>query len=330
MKFYFLNLSIEIVWEDINPMWYKDSNICTNPVQQYSFDSKRSMQTYLLVILSLSLSSISGDPSVVWETDSRLKLELGDTTASIILTPVTSNIPGVKVDCLFSGKLDKDADSLVTVSGCKDDDEVTVSIASKLVPNGLIDFLMAGGKTSVIEEYNTSNGTARALEYENDVLEPPAETGAVAAVFSGTLPQAVTLRTVLWYDRSLLGKFGNNHDSTKQWLSRMVELAKPRLAEPSLQIKVNIVIERASYISRTMKADYSNIRALARYNVGKINSYFCYDLGGGILGIAYVGTACRTDGYAVNINEYFQNTNSELTSARVWVHELGHNVGMRL
>ena len=34
------------------------------------------------------------------------------------------------------------------------------------------------------------------------------------------------------------------------------------------------------------------------------------------------------NGYAVNINEYYTERNSDLSSARVFVHELGHNVGM--
>ena len=98
---------------------------------------------------------------------------------------------------------------------------------------------------------------------------------------------------MLWYDQSLLRKFGGNHESTKRWLSRVVEFAKPRLAEPSLQIRVDLSVEGARFISRTLKADNANIQSLASLNPGKLNSYFCADIGGGILGIAYLETASQ-------------------------------------
>ena len=77
-----------------------------------------------------------------------------------------------------------------------------------------------------------------------------------------------------------------------------------------------------------MKVDSENIRKLVYQGHDHLNSYFCYHLGYGVVGIAYVGAACYTNGLAININEYFTETNSEIVSARVYVHELGHNVGM--
>ena len=63
-------------------------------------------------------------------------------------------------------------------------------------------------------------------------------------------------------------------------------------------------------------------------NKDRLNSYFCYDLGKGSVGIAWIGTACDKNGWAVNINEYYTVTNSELNSAKTFVHEIGHNIGM--
>ena len=85
-------------------------------------------------------------------TESSLELTLKDgSKTGITLNQVTSNIPGVTVDCLFSGKLSRDKASLVTVSGCKDDEYTTISIASVLVPNGLVDLTLNQGETSLIE-----------------------------------------------------------------------------------------------------------------------------------------------------------------------------------
>ena len=92
------------------------------------------------------------------------------------------------------------------------------------------------------------------------------------------------------------------------------------------------MIESARYTKLTLKADKTHITDLANSFPNKkyINSFFCYDLltGHGTVGIAYLGEACDKTGYAVNINEYYSESNSELKSARTFVHEIGHNVGM--
>merc|ERR1711974_580066 len=56
-------------------------------------------------------------------------------------------IPGEETPCLFSGKLGKDQDSFVTVSGCQGDEEVTVSIASRRIPGGFADLTISEGTT---------------------------------------------------------------------------------------------------------------------------------------------------------------------------------------
>ena len=74
----------------------------------------------------------------------------------------------------------------------------------------------------------------------------------------------------------------------------------------------------------------ATIYRLARNHKEKgLTSYFGYQLGGGTVGIAFLGTACNQGGYAVNINELYSSYNTEVRTARTWVHELGHNVGMR-
>ena len=60
-----------------------------------------------------------------------------------------------------------------------------------------------------------------------------------------------------------------------------------------------------------------------------VKSFFFQGIGNSAKGIAMVGGACRRDGFAVNINSLWTEENSELNTARVWVHELGHQVGIK-
>ena len=145
------------------------------------------------------------------------------------------------------------------------------------------------------------------------------------------MPGKVVLETYLRYDNTLLGKFGGFHTSTKQWLSRVVEMAKPRLLHSSLDTGLQLqLIGEMKHHNEDIQADVTTIYRLARNPREKgLVSYFGYQLGGGIVGIAFLGTACRQDGYAVNINELYSSTNTEVRTARTWVHELGHNIGMR-
>ena len=57
-----------------------------------------------------------------------------------------------------------------------------------------------------------------------------------------------------------------------------------------------------------------------------VKSFFFQGIGKSTKGIAMVGGACRKDGFAVNINSLWSEDDSELNTARVWAHELGHQV----
>ena len=110
----------------------------------------------------------------------------------------------------------------------------------------------------------------------------------------------------------------------------MIDFSKPRLS--LLDVKIHIDVESINFINTTLKASIQDIKKLINrlHNPNSLNSYFCYDLSGdGVKGVAAMGTACRRDGYAVNINEYWTDEYSELNTARVFVHELGHNIGMK-
>merc|ERR1719376_1055656 len=89
----------------------------------------------------------TSEVQLFWLSDLSMEIQLDKNTTDVIFLAPTSNIPGEETACLFSGKVGKDQDSLVTVSGCQDDEEVTVSIASRRVPAGFVDLTISEGTT---------------------------------------------------------------------------------------------------------------------------------------------------------------------------------------
>lgn len=296
------------------------------------------MRNILQWLLNISIAlSNNIDPIIMsWLSKTTMEIRLQDNSTSLIYLKSVN-------DCLFSGKLNDDPASVVTVIGCMDDGDTTVSIASALVSDGLVDLMIINGSTSVLQDDKVSRERKKrsASFDQNDALRPPPGVLQEASSnFIGSrswryraLPKAVNLKTIIWYDQSLLKKFNGDHYKTKLWISRVVELAKPRLAHHSLKVRINLLVEDIKESKLRLKATKSNIRMLTKNgnkndNKDRLNSYFCYDLGKGSVGIAWIGTACDKNGWAVNINEYYTVTNSELNSAKTFVHEIGHNIGM--
>ena len=95
-----------------------------------------------------TVKEIADDAQLVHVNDLLIKIQLGSLEDVIVLT-LASPMPGQTVPCLFSGKLGQDDDSLVTVVGCKDDEEVIVRIASRklISKDQTADFVISGGKT---------------------------------------------------------------------------------------------------------------------------------------------------------------------------------------
>merc|ERR1712172_363304 len=89
----------------------------------------------------------TAEVQLVWLSDLSMEIQLDENTTDVIFLAPTSNNPGEETPCLFSGKVGKDQDSLVTVSSCRDDEEVTVSIASRRVPGGFVDLTISEGTT---------------------------------------------------------------------------------------------------------------------------------------------------------------------------------------
>merc|ERR1712106_8666 len=278
---------------------------------------------------------------VSWLTTLSMEIKIGRNQTYIILLTPASNIPGMPTPCLFSGRLLGDPRSVVAVSGCLGDEETSLSIASTFLPGGIVDISLVSGESYEVtadeaidvEDYDVPPQGRRKRESEDDFLiPPPSRSRSVARVFSGPLPTKVVLETDIKYDNSLLGHFDGSHTKTMEWIRRVVELAKPSMSHSSLAMPITLKTGRIDHTDVTIKASSKNRNDLIlNDSPTSLTSYFCEDVLGEsrMRGLAVLGSACNTGGYAVNINELYSTSNSELKTARNFVHQLGHNVGMK-
>jgi len=276
---------------------------------------------------------------IVWLTSTVIQLYMPDNSRDIIhLVPSVRNA-NITIPCVFSGKLEQDHWSVVAVAGCKDSKETSISIASGNVPGGLVDLSVVDGVTNTVDDEISTQTTRHkragdlVISKNDFLIPPPAFTRATIPKPSACspLPDGVVLETSIRYDDSLLTKFGGSHSATKNWISSVVELARPRLSLASLQVKVQIqVVGEMEHHNGVVKALDTTILGLqSTLRPKSLVSFFSADIGWGVVGIAFRGSACRKDGYAININEYYTETNPKINTARTFVHELGHNMGMR-
>ena len=94
------------------------------------------------------LAEVESPLKLTWLSSTTLELSFPDGASRKILLTPTSNIPGEPTPDLYTGTVEGDPDSRVTVSGGVGK-ETTVSIASKMVPGGLVDLCISSeGKTS--------------------------------------------------------------------------------------------------------------------------------------------------------------------------------------
>jgi len=289
----------------------------------------------LLVFVTMAHSGVL-DPRVAdislklsWVSETRMELMIGERRRNILLTP-TTNIPGWKTSCLFRGKLEGDLDSEVSVSGCHNNNETMVSIASSLLSNGFAELIIVDGNTKNMESANIFGETDEEESMENstpDYIDPPADPFEwTVSPWSGPLPSTVSLKTNIKYDNSLLEHFGYSHERTKNWLNQVVQLAKPMMRHNSLTIKVALEIGEVTHIEETLKANNHTLYYLSQTkNHNSLTSYFCKDNGRDTMrGIAFFRAACSRRS-AISINELLY---SDHHTAKVFAHELGHTIGM--
>jgi len=277
------------------------------------------------------------DVKLTWTKANEMEVIFADGTTDEIHLIAVTNLLGEETPCLYAGSLDNDQDSEVTVIGCQGDEEVVVEIASNREAGGVLDLIISSdGKTYEVTHgnWNWENQWEIGIDGSGDALvadpEPPLDDGisALPASRDGPLPRSVTLEIYLRYDKSLLGRFSNSATQVKQWLSKVVELAKPKLA--LLDVKVHLkVVGSVDFYNKDIRASDAWIRYItSTENKGQKGPISYFSAGNGA-GIAWVGAACHTrSGQQININEHVPWQNSELVTAKTLAHELGHNIGM--
>jgi len=261
-----------------------------------------------------------------WVTETRMELMIGERRRNILLTP-TTNIPGWKTSCLFTGKLEGDLDSEVSVSGCHNSKETMVSIDSSLLFDGFVELMIVDGHTKNVDSPSIS-GETEGEESQDDYIEPLADPFESAVPFwSGPLPSTVALKTDIKYDNSLLEHFDYSHEKTKDWLNKVIRFAKPWMSHNSLTIKVVLEIGEVSHIDETLAATSNSLHYLARKKHNTLTSYFCNNNGDGTTGSTYRGAACSRRS-AFNIVELSRYPSPDRETAKTFAHELGHTIGM--
>jgi len=292
-----------------------------------------SLLVYFLLLVFVTVihcNQMDTSLNLSWLSETRMELKIEGRSRNIWLTP-TSNIPGWFTPCLFEGRLEGDPDAVVSVSGCPDRN-TSVSIASSLLPSGgVVDLTLVDRITKNLDDRSVAlEETEENVHYSTaDFLVAPEDPFKIGHVWSGPLPSEVVLKTNIIYDNSLLEHFDNSHEKTQDWIDAVVQLAKTKMFHDSLTIKVVLEIGEVSHIDETLEASEEKIEYLIKRNHTTLTSYFCKDIGGGIIGIAYLGSACDYTGqYNHNINELYDTINPDFKTAKTFAHELGHNIGM--
>ena len=99
------------------------------------------------------------EPSLVtltWKKSKEIDVVFPDGSRDKIHLQAVSNIPGEVTPCLFTGSLDNDQESEVTIVGCQDEPEVIVEILSEMEAGGVLELIIANGKTYKVAPDNTS------------------------------------------------------------------------------------------------------------------------------------------------------------------------------
>ena len=152
---------------------------------------------------------------------------------------------------------------------------------------------------------------------------------AIVNFFKGPLPESVVLKTVVVYDKSVLENYKGDHEKIRAWFDQLI----PRTKEVMSKLDTSVILEVAAieYLNKTMSGREGKVPKDQRPAKERIHlSYFVNALhstdGSKLNGWAMTGSACETNGDAVNFNAMFPEVGM---SVRVWAHEIGHTLGLR-
>jgi len=243
--------------------------------------------------------------------------------------------------CNFLGRLRNDVASSAAVTGClnKPGDIMEVTLISKNNINKLfkVDF---DGNAEVLANPFEHGAQSRAIpvdrddngwhlvggdEEKNDKIELEA-----AKVEVGTIPSKLKAVIKFGYDEGWKNAFtGTNFND---WIASVLTHSQAHYKDPSLGTEVTLEIQGDPLYQAGAfwTADENLSQATAASAAAGLNdvtafSWFVNQGGGGVAGIAWVGTLCMHSGYNTNLNEAYS---SQAVSAFILSHELGHNFGM--
>ena len=109
---------------------------------------------------------------LTWERAMEIDAVFADGAQDKIQLQPVSNLPGETTPCLFTGTLQNDQDSVVTIDGCRGGRRVHVEILSKMAPAGVLELIIMNGRTYKAAPDNTTWRT-------DDVFDMPDKPGQV-------------------------------------------------------------------------------------------------------------------------------------------------------
>ena len=165
-------------------------------------------------------------------------------------------VPHPTTNCLHTGWLEGDMESMVVVVGCRDQ-ENSITILSTTLPTRLLDLAVKDGATRVVEGLGENMEDSRQRRAANNEdytdyedyedyglsVELPDDPFITALDGEIELPKSVEYRIRLVYDLRLFQHFKYDHSAAKEWVKQVVELTRPRLTALDIPVKLQVIGE---------------------------------------------------------------------------------------
>merc|ERR1711935_282220 len=258
-----------------------------------------------------------------------------------------------KLSCNFFGRLENENTACVSVTGCPGE-EMAFTINSKNSVNVVGYILHKDGHLELVEsafkDSRVTSGTARVLDSQradgfhlkgDDEMVNDAEVAdemkfekLCASGNCNSMPSKQKMQIKIHYDST----FNADTSEVTTYLDGMVTHLQTHFCQISLGTQIQIeAIDGYSYESGqswTAESSSGSLRGPIKAITAASNSnadlhvFLCKDPElYGVIGLAWVGTMCKTSwaGYNAGVNE---KRESVLATSEVVAHEMGHNMGM--
>ena len=207
-----------------------------------------------------------------------------------------------------------------------------------MIPVGVVDLILGhlGTNNTEVKVLKSNDHTSGSLEDNVEVHPDDQIIASADGTQPETIPEMVEFKTKLWYDDQLLKKFSGDHHRTKSWIAIVFSLAKLRLNHPTLEMKVDLVLdEEIKHVKgRKIKGDIPSLKMI-RDEIKPMShhSYVVFDPSNdNYQGYAFRSEGCdELNGLAISIAEYQEDDygNSVHLTANTLAHEIGHSLGMK-